>query len=82
MPAVQVSHNLDIDPPKLPDDVLEVAIKQGEDPDKVISYLDEFRQLIFEKGECTLHRDDDQFLLKFLRARFFKLDNSYKLVNL
>lgn len=34
-----------------------------------------------EKGDCTPHRMDDEFLIKFLRARFWKVDNSYKLVS-
>lgn len=33
-----------------------------------------------ERGECSPHRMDDEFLIKFLRARFWKVENAYKLM--
>lgn len=34
-----------------------------------------------EKGDVTPHRMDEKFLLRFLRARHFKLNATYKLVS-
>lgn len=34
-----------------------------------------------EKGDVTPHRMDEKFLLRFLRARHFKLNPTYKLVS-
>ncbi|XP_059619252.1 alpha-tocopherol transfer protein-like [Phlebotomus argentipes] len=79
MPAVEVAHILDLNP-ELPEKIKEVAYRQGEDSDKVCTYLQEFRDLIYEKGTCTPHRTDDEYLLRFLRARFFRVDNAYKLL--
>lgn len=95
---VEVSHKLDLNP-ELPDKYKEIALKQGEDPNKIQLHLDELKRLIYgeckllfyirsilistppEKGLCKPHRTDDEFLLRFLRARFFKPENSYKLVS-
>lgn len=33
-----------------------------------------------ERGEFEPERTDDEFLIKFLRARFFKLEHAYTLV--
>lgn len=47
MPAtVQISHNLDLGP-ELPEEVAEVARKQGEDPDRVCSDIQELRDMIY-----------------------------------
>lgn len=46
MPAVEISHCLDLGP-ELPDDVKAIALEQGEDPEKVPLYLDELRAQIF-----------------------------------
>lgn len=35
---------------------------------------------ISERGEFEPERTDDEFLIKFLRSRFFKLENTYTLV--
>jgi len=37
--------------------------------------------LYSEKGDVTPHRMDEKFLLRFLRARHFKLNATYKLVS-
>lgn len=85
--------------PELPNEVMDIARKQGEDPDRVCAHLQELRDMIYgkrrssfsfrkitksqfstEKGYCTPHRTDDEFLIRFLRARFFKVENAYKLV--
>lgn len=36
--------------------------------------------LIAERGDFQPLRTDNEFLIKFLRARFFKVENAYKLV--
>lgn len=45
---VEVSHKLDLEP-ELPDKYKEVALKQGEDPNKIQMHLDELRRLIYGK---------------------------------
>ena len=45
---VEVSHKLDLEP-ELPDKYKEVALKQGEDPNKIPMHLDELRRLIYGK---------------------------------
>lgn len=93
---VKISHSIDLGP--LPDELIPIARRQGEDPNLVCSYLDELRNIIFgkqflneyifiqtnpfvsERGDFHPDRTDDEFLIKFLRARFFKVENAYKLV--
>lgn len=77
--AVEVSHTLELDFPK---DIEELSIKQGEDPSKTCELMEEFKNMIYEKGDCNPHRMDDEFLIKFLRARFWKVENAYRLVSL
>lgn len=43
---VEVSHKLDLDP-ELPEKYREIAVKQGEDPNKIQFHLDELRRLIY-----------------------------------
>lgn len=38
--------------------------------------------LLAERGDCTPHRTDDAFLLRFLRARHFVVERAYRLVNI
>lgn len=75
--AKEVSHTLELD---FPDDLLEAAIKQGEDPDRTCELMQEFKDIIYEKGDCNPHRMDEDFLIKFLRARFWRVDKAYNLV--
>ncbi|KAJ6649904.1 Clavesin-1 [Pseudolycoriella hygida] len=75
---VKVSHSIDLGP--LPDEFVPIARRQGEDPDLTCNYLEELRNVIFERGDFQPHRTDDEFLIKFLRARFFKVENAYKLL--
>jgi CRAL/TRIO, N-terminal domain len=74
---VIVLHKLELD---FSDDLRKVAIAQGEDPDRVCEMLQQFKDMIYERGDTNPHRMDDEFLLKFLRARFWKVENAYKLV--
>lgn len=75
MPEVQ--HILELD---FPADLQEVALEHGEDPEKTCELMQQFKDMIYELGECNPHRMDDDFLIKFLRARFWKVDNAYRLV--
>ena len=77
MPDVKVSYSLDFE---FPHDIENIAREQGENPDTKVAIVQEFKDLIYERGECSPHRMDDDFLIKFLRARFWKVDNAYKLV--
>lgn len=36
--------------------------------------------LFIEHSDCKPHRIDDEYLIKFLRARFWKISSSYRLV--
>ncbi|KAF5272333.1 hypothetical protein FQA39_LY07934 [Lamprigera yunnana] len=62
-------------------ELLDYAKKEiNEDPDTKLQTLEDFRNLIFEKGECTPHRLDDDFLLRFLRARSFVIRHAHRLL--
>lgn len=76
--AVEVSHTLELD---FPADIKEKALAHGEDPEKTCELMQEFKDMIYETGECNPHRMDDDFLIKFLRARYWKVENAYKLVS-
>lgn len=45
MPAI-VSHTIDLGP-ELPNEVIDIARKQGEDPDRVTADIQELRDMIF-----------------------------------
>ncbi|XP_037024683.1 clavesin-1-like isoform X2 [Bradysia coprophila] len=75
---IKISHSLDLGP--LPDELIPIARRQGEDPDMTCNYLEELRNLIYERGDFKPFRTDNEFLIKFLRARFFKVENAYKLL--
>lgn len=75
--SVTVSHTLELD---FPPDLHENALKHGEDPDRVCELMQQFKDMIYERGDCNPHRMDDEFLIKFLRARFWKVENAYKLL--
>jgi hypothetical protein len=76
-PAI-VSHALELD---FPEDLREESVENGEDPDKVCELMQEFKDMIYEKGDCNPHRMDEEFLIKFLRARQWKVEFAYKLVS-
>lgn len=42
--------------------------------------LQELREMIYERGECQPHRMDDDFLLRFLRARNFNVHRAHRLI--
>lgn len=50
MPSeVLISHNIELSQ-QLPNDVMDIARKQGEDPDKISALIDEFKQTIYGKS--------------------------------
>ncbi|CAH1367984.1 unnamed protein product [Tenebrio molitor] len=51
----------------------------GENSDTKSQMISELRDMIYSRGECTLPRTDDSFLLRFLRSRKFHLEAAYKL---
>lgn len=75
--AVEVSHSLELE---FPTEILEISVSQGENPDRVCELMQEFKDMIYEKGDCNPKRMDEEFLKRFLRARFWKVENAYKLV--
>nr|CAH7741004.1 unnamed protein product [Callosobruchus chinensis] len=52
----------------------------GEDPDTRELRICELRDMIFERGECTPDCTDDDFLLRFLRARHFIVPKAHRLL--
>lgn len=43
---VKVSHNIELDP-QLPNDVIDIARKQGEDPQRICADIQELRDMIY-----------------------------------
>lgn len=74
---VEVSHTLELD---FPSDIEDIAREQGEDPNRTCELMQQLKDMIYERGDCNPHRMDEDFLIKFLRARFWKVENAYKLV--
>ncbi|KAF7409766.1 hypothetical protein HZH68_004147 [Vespula germanica] len=71
--------NLDLDEP--PPEVMEYARREVGETDEVkCQTLQELRDLIYERGECIPHRMDDDFLIRFLRARHFDVNRAHRLV--
>ncbi|XP_017777007.1 PREDICTED: alpha-tocopherol transfer protein-like [Nicrophorus vespilloides] len=74
-----VLSELDLEDP--PQELVAWAKKHlNEDPDTRLKVLDDFRNMIYNRGECVPHRTDDAFLLRFLRARYFQLERSHRLL--
>lgn len=46
MPAVEISFNLDLGP-VLPKEVVDIARRQGEDPDQVCKHIQELKDMIY-----------------------------------
>lgn len=65
----------------IPEEVAEYArVRLGETPEKRTELLEDLRELIYQKGDFEPIRMDDEYLLRFLRARNFKLDAAYRLL--
>ncbi|KAM8715160.1 hypothetical protein ACLKA7_002241 [Drosophila subpalustris] len=78
MPAIE--HKLNITEEEIPDNIRLIAQDQGECPKTKQETIEEFRKYILEHKKCQPHRNDDRYLEKFLRARYWKIDSSYKLL--
>lgn len=74
-----VSVHLDLGEP--PVELLEYAKENiGEIPDTRPAAVQDLRDLIYERGDVEVHRSDDSFLLRFLRARQFHGERAYRLL--
>ncbi|XP_053600164.1 alpha-tocopherol transfer protein isoform X1 [Plodia interpunctella] len=79
MPTPDYSVELELGEP--PPELMEYARQHcGEDPNTRLRAIDELRDMIYERGECTPHRMDDEFLLRFLRARNFIPQRAHRLM--
>ncbi|XP_072936987.1 alpha-tocopherol transfer protein-like [Epargyreus clarus] len=79
MPTTDFSFELDLDEP--PSELVEYSQENcGEDPCTRLQAIYELKDMIFERGECTPHRMDDEFLIKFLRARHFIPQRAHRLM--
>ncbi|XP_044750135.1 alpha-tocopherol transfer protein-like isoform X1 [Coccinella septempunctata] len=75
----EVKSQLDLGEP--PQHVLDWAKENiRENPETRDQVIQEFRDMIFERGECTPHRTDDVYLLRFLRCRNFSIEGAHKLL--
>ncbi|XP_066588455.1 alpha-tocopherol transfer protein-like isoform X2 [Prorops nasuta] len=52
----------------------------GESDEVKCQTLQELRDLIYERGECLPNRMDDEFLIRFLRARNFNIYRAHRLM--
>ncbi|XP_059049846.1 alpha-tocopherol transfer protein-like [Achroia grisella] len=79
MPTPDYSVELELEPPSTE---LEEYAKQhcGEDPNTRLQAIYELKDIIYERGECMPHRMDDEFLIRFLRARNFIPQRAHRLV--
>lgn len=50
---VKISHNLDLDP-ELPNEIMDIARKQGENPEKMCADIQELRDMIYGECHCRL----------------------------
>ncbi|XP_023163836.2 alpha-tocopherol transfer protein isoform X2 [Drosophila hydei] len=78
MPAIE--HKLNITEEEIPENIRLIAEKQGECPKTKQQQIEQFRNHILEQKNCLPHRNDDKYLEKFLRARYWKIGASYKLL--
>ncbi|KRF77805.1 alpha-tocopherol transfer protein isoform X2 [Drosophila virilis] len=78
MPAIE--HKLNITEEEVPERIRLLAEKQGECSKTKQETIAQFRNYILERKDCQPHRNDDKYLEKFLRARYWKIENSYKLI--
>ncbi|XP_045513563.1 clavesin-2-like [Pieris brassicae] len=62
-------------------ELLEIAPEIcNEHPDTRDAAITELRSMIFDRGECEPLRTDDEYLLRFLRARDFIIPRAHKLL--
>ncbi|KAI4502128.1 hypothetical protein M0802_002810 [Mischocyttarus mexicanus] len=71
--------DLDLDEP--PPEVMEYARRElGETDEVKCQTLQELRDMIYERGECIPQRMDDDYLIRFLRARNFNVNSAHRLI--
>lgn len=71
----------DLDLITIPTEVQEYAeIHLGENEEMIQKSIQELQDIIEERDEIMPHRIDDDFLLRFLRARNYKLEPAYRLL--
>ncbi|XP_032668648.1 alpha-tocopherol transfer protein isoform X2 [Odontomachus brunneus] len=79
--GVQEDEQLSLDLNEPTSEVMEYARRElGETDEVKCQTLQEFRDMIYEIGECSPHRMDDAFLIRFLRARNFNLKSAHRLI--
>lgn len=79
MPSAKYSVDLELDEPS--QEVMEYARQNcGEDPNTRLQAIYELREMIYERGECTPDRMDDEYLTIFLRARKFIPQRAHRLM--
>lgn len=77
MALTQYELNLE---PNLPEKFKKIAEERGECEETKAQTIEGFRQYITEHNDCNPHRLDDEYLIKFLRARSWKIPSSYNLM--
>lgn len=65
----EIAFKAEMDRHNDPESEKEAWILCGEEPSNRAKTIVELRNMIYERGECTPPRMDDEFLLRFLRAR-------------
>jgi len=80
-PELDDEEQISLDLTDPPPEVMEYARRElGETEEVKCQSLQEFRDMIYEKGECLPHRMDDDFLIRFLRARNFNVKSAHRLI--
>lgn len=80
-PELLEDEQISLDLIEIPPEVMEYARREVGETDEIkCQMLQEFRDLIYERGECLPHRMDDDFLIRFLRARNYNLKSAYRLI--
>ncbi|XP_063540111.1 alpha-tocopherol transfer protein-like [Cydia strobilella] len=75
---IDLCYEADLDTSEHPE-LLELARELvDEDPDSRPAAIQELRNMIYERGECSPRRMDDAFLLKFLRTRRFVVRRAHR----
>uniref|UniRef100_A0ABD2WVD8 CRAL-TRIO domain-containing protein n=1 Tax=Trichogramma kaykai TaxID=54128 RepID=A0ABD2WVD8_9HYME len=78
---IATDEELALDLDFVPDEVQDYARRElGETDEVKCQTIHELREMIYERGECMPHRMDDDFLLRFLRARSFNVNRAHRLV--
>ncbi|XP_065200309.1 alpha-tocopherol transfer protein-like [Planococcus citri] len=70
----------DLDLETIPPEVEEYAKTElGETEEIKTRTISELQDMIYEKADITPHRMDDEFLLRFLRARNYRVESAFRL---